>query len=247
MEKQGKLTKLQKHIAKILLETIIQKKEAGITYSDLARPFGINPHTVLPDQLGEISYFCYQLGLPLISAIVHPVDSYLPGEGLYKMCKLENIKKEWWGDAEEFLLKCLNEVWMCSDWSPLERYLADISDPVGDIVQTERIEGAPVQVMSTRYERDRSLRAECLRIWGTACKICGFDAAKEYGEQFAGFIHVHHRYPVSEAGKAHPVNPIMDLIPVCPNCHMILHAKKDGVFSPEEVSAMREAAHEKEK
>ena len=34
------------------------------------------------------------------------------------------------------------------------------------------------------------------------------------------------------------VNPKTDLIPVCPNCHMILHSKNDGVYSPEEVKNM---------
>ena len=88
------------------------------------------------------------------------------------------------------------------------------------------------------YERDPKLREECLRIHGTSCKICGFNAAKIYGNEFAGRIHVHHINPLGEVKEKHMVNPKTDLIPVCPNCHMILHSKNDGVYSPEEVKNM---------
>ena len=42
-----------------------------------------------------------------------------------------------------------------------------------------------------------------------------------YGEIGEGFIHVHHIIPVSRLviEKDYKINPIEDLIPVCPNCH----------------------------
>ena len=50
-----------------------------------------------------------------------------------------------------------------------------------------------------------------------------------YGELGKGFIHVHHVIPVSEIGKEYKVDFKKDLIPVCPNCHAMLHRKnKDG-------------------
>ena len=39
----------------------------------------------------------------------------------------------------------------------------------------------------------------------------------------ARYIHVHHLYPLSEAGEEHEVDPATDLRPVCPNCHAVLH------------------------
>ena len=46
---------------------------------------------------------------------------------------------------------------------------------------------------------------------------------KEYGPEYANKIHVHHIIPVSEIGEEYVIDPITDLIPVCPNCHMVLH------------------------
>lgn len=79
------------------------------------------------------------------------------------------------------------------------------------------------------FERNAKARAECLKIHGTKCKICGFDAEKIYGIDFKDKIHVHHKVPIHTIGKEYKINPVTDLIPVCPNCHMILHTKVNGV------------------
>jgi 5-methylcytosine-specific restriction enzyme A len=51
-----------------------------------------------------------------------------------------------------------------------------------------------------------------------------------YGEVRREFIHVHHITPLHEIQMGYQVNPIEDLIPVCPNCHAMLHRKEDGVY-----------------
>ena len=79
------------------------------------------------------------------------------------------------------------------------------------------------------FERNIKAREECLRIHGTKCKICGFEAEAVYGSDFKNKIHVHHIVPIHTLGKEYKVNPATDLIPVCPNCHMILHIKVNGV------------------
>jgi len=76
---------------------------------------------------------------------------------------------------------------------------------------------------------------------GTACAVCGIDFAKEYGPEFAGKIEVHHIVPISEIGETYVIDPVKDLVPVCPNCHTALHSKKDGVYSIEELKAKRKA------
>jgi len=99
------------------------------------------------------------------------------------------------------------------------------------------IEGAQIQILSNRYERNAKARAKCIALKGTACSVCGFDFGKVYGDEFAGKIEVHHITPVSEIGESYVVDPVRDLVPVCPNCHMMLHSKKDGVFSIAELKA----------
>ena len=234
------LTELQKLIAKELL-SIASNERRLFTYKDIGTKFNLNPRTEVPYEIGAVSQKCYELGLPLLSALVVGQDTLIPGKGFNKLCNELQVHPELMIDADAQSIACINDVRACSDWSALERYLAEIPDPVSEVVQTERIEGKLIQIHATAYERDPKNRAECLRIHGTKCAICGFDAAEVYGEEFRGHIHVHHIEPLGEVGAAHAIDPATDLIPVCPNCHMILHAKKGGVLKPEDVRAMYEA------
>jgi len=84
-------------------------------------------------------------------------------------------------------------------------------------------EGLATRVMVNRYERNQRARLECIRHHGAVCKGCGFDFGHQYGKSAEGFIHVHHHVPLSEIGKNYTVDPIKDLIPLCPNCHSVVH------------------------
>lgn len=53
-----------------------------------------------------------------------------------------------------------------------------------------------------------------------------------------GFIHVHHINQISDIGKEYEVDPIKDLIPVCPNCHAMIHSKRPA-FTIEEIKEIR--------
>ena len=85
--------------------------------------------------------------------------------------------------------------------------------------------GKGKKAVINRYERNPHARKKCLEFHGTKCFVCGFDSAKVYGENFPSKIHVHHVVPISEIKDDYKINPIRDLVPVCPNCHMILHSK----------------------
>ena len=49
-----------------------------------------------------------------------------------------------------------------------------------------------------------------------------------YGELGKGFIHIHHKTPLSQIKNEYKVDFKEDLIPVCPNCHAMLHRKING-------------------
>ena len=102
-------------------------------------------------------------------------------------------------------------------------------------VNDEFTEGNKETVTGTKYERNPKARAACLAYHGTACVICGIDFAKAYGKEFAGKIEVHHIVPISQIGVEYVVDPVNDLVPVCPNCHTAIHSKKNGVYSIEEM------------
>lgn len=97
-------------------------------------------------------------------------------------------------------------------------------------------EGDPFSVTETRYERSRLNRTLCIQAKGTSCAVCGMDFGRKYGSLGAGFIQVHHLIPVSVMGPGFQVDPERDLIPVCPNCHAMLH-RRSPPFAPEELKA----------
>lgn len=84
-------------------------------------------------------------------------------------------------------------------------------------------EGSATQVLVNRYERDPAARKACLAEYGSVCIVCDLDFAEWYGDRGAGFIHVHHVTPISQLGADYRIDPIADLVPVCPNCHAMLH------------------------
>lgn len=88
--------------------------------------------------------------------------------------------------------------------------------------------GVKKVVKINHYERNSKAREACLKLRGHKCAICGFDAKAVYGDEYEGKIHVHHIVPISERGVDYVINPQTDLIPVCPNCHMILHTSIKG-------------------
>jgi 5-methylcytosine-specific restriction enzyme A len=95
-------------------------------------------------------------------------------------------------------------------------------------------EGLLTKVFVNKYERNRINRQACISFYGETCQICGFSFEKIYGIVGRGFIHVHHLIPFSQITKEYRINPIKDLIPVCPNCHYMLH-RKDPPYSPEDL------------
>lgn len=106
------------------------------------------------------------------------------------------------------------------------------------IVDTSTLpEGTVSQVFVNRYERNRRARSISIAHHGSRCFVCGFDFEKVYGPIGKGKIHVHHLIPLSEIQQEYEVDPVRDLCPVCPNCHLIIHSKREP-FTIEEVRKM---------
>lgn len=88
-------------------------------------------------------------------------------------------------------------------------------------------EGAVKQVVVNKYERNPLARRMCIEHYGMFCNICGFDFLRFYGDWGKDYIHVHHIVPMSEIHQEYTLDPIKDLIPVCPNCHYMIHREKE--------------------
>lgn len=98
-------------------------------------------------------------------------------------------------------------------------------------------EGALLRVEVNRYERDRRNRAAALAIHGCSCLACGKNMVDIYGPSADGVIEVHHTTPVSRLGPGYIIDPRIDLIPLCPNCHAVVH-RRIPPFSVEEIQVM---------
>jgi predicted HNH restriction endonuclease len=96
------------------------------------------------------------------------------------------------------------------------------------------VEGAVRTIIVNAYERDPEARRRCIAAHGASCSVCGMSFGAVYGLVAVGYIHVHHLRPLSEAGGVHAVDPVVDLRPVCPNCHAVLH-RRAPIFSIEEL------------
>ncbi len=90
-------------------------------------------------------------------------------------------------------------------------------------------EGALATVQINRFERDRRNRAAAIAIHGSTCKGCGLEMAAKYGSLASGVIEVHHITPVSELGDSHVIDPATDLVPLCPNCHTVVHRRSPPI------------------
>ena len=114
--------------------------------------------------------------------------------------------------------------------SALPGYVRMVASDASPAFQTDEVpaaenfwEGSVRRITVNAYERDPAARRACIAHFGTACRACGFDFGAAYGELGDGFIHVHHTRPLSEVRSGYAVDPKQDLIPVCPNCHAMLH------------------------
>ena len=110
--------------------------------------------------------------------------------------------------------------------------------PESDI-PSNSYEGAVKTTVVNKYERSSIAREKCIEYYGCKCMVCGLVFEDFYGEIGKGFIHVHHVVPLSTVGKEYVVDYKKDLVPICPNCHAMLHRTLDGeMISVEQLQDM---------
>lgn len=101
----------------------------------------------------------------------------------------------------------------------------------------EYSEGKTKQVLINSYERNPIARLKCIEHFGLSCQVCSFSFKDRFGDLGRDFIHVHHKVDIATIGNEYSVDPIFDLIPVCPNCHAMLHKRKPA-YSIEELKIL---------
>lgn len=120
-------------------------------------------------------------------------------------------------------LKRVDNDWYASD-DILTNHLPEEID-----TSEQYIEGAVKIISVNTYERNSDARKKCIEHYGYKCAVCTFDFEKFYGAIGKNYIHVHHIVPLAEIKKEYTLDPIKDLIPVCPNCHAIIHKTRPAL------------------
>ncbi len=114
-------------------------------------------------------------------------------------------------------------------------------------------EGVQTVVKTKVYKRSSKLRAEAIKYHTDKdgrikCKVCCFDFEEFYGKHGAGFIEIHHQKPVfqfdgddEEKTISHALE---NVIPVCSNCHRMIHRRRDNPLSFSEIKEHVRSEHD---
>lgn len=103
--------------------------------------------------------------------------------------------------------------------------------------EAPEFEGAISKKLITIRERSRRNRLLALQVHGYECKTCGLKPLETFGDAIGGILEVHHIEPISALGEPRPYNPDTDLIPLCPNCHRMIH-QIDPPHTPEQLKEL---------
>lgn len=93
-------------------------------------------------------------------------------------------------------------------------------------LKEEQVAHQSKNVATSDYE---SAKVKCIEYYGAICDLCGFDYGYTYGEAFENQIEVHniHSHDCTEVSEN--TDPIKDLIPVCHNCHGVIHSQNPPI------------------
>ncbi|WP_422391750.1 HNH endonuclease [Arthrobacter sp. N1] len=94
------------------------------------------------------------------------------------------------------------------------------------------------RLIVNRSEYDDDLRRTALAHRGSACHACGLDMESTYGEHGRDLVALHHTTPLAHLTDRYDVDPTADLVPLCPNCHVVAHSRWPVSYGVEELRTM---------
>ena len=121
--------------------------------------------------------------------------------------------------------------WYRSGCPAPARSFAEVWEPFLADMEKKKI---LARVEQKPYKDGIQAKEAAKRIHGTCCAVCGFDFGLFYGDIGAGFIQVHHL--TMQAERRDTVNPVTDMVPLCSNCHDMMH---HGLSDPAAVRQLK--------
>jgi len=89
--------------------------------------------------------------------------------------------------------------------------------------------------LTSSYERDPDAARVCRAHHGPACSVCGLDPEAVFGPEGAGVLQVHHIVPPRLLSDSYELDPVTDLVPLCPTCHAVAHSGFPDPYTPAEL------------
>lgn len=158
-------------------------------------------------------------------------------EYLKEMQNIRGFLSEKFNDDIE-LLDAHSFVWMV--WTIDE--VAEFAPKTNDLFVTEvfvpQEEGLRRAYYTHKYERNAANRKAAIKEHGYTCAVCGINLEEKYGELGHNFIEVHHIKPLYTLEQEMIVDPRNDLVCLCPNCHRMIHRRKNEIVTVEELKAI---------
>ncbi len=104
-------------------------------------------------------------------------------------------------------------------------------------------EGSQIITKTKVYKRSSKLREKAIQFYTVddriKCQACCFDFEEFYGEYGKNFIEIHHQKPVFQFDGDNLERTIEEalenVIPVCSNCHRMIHRRRDNPLSLNEL------------
>lgn len=213
---KGKISRHQQ----LMLKLNYNAKSHTLTSKKLAKELGYNHHGSANLHYGKLA--------SKIGEILK--IEKMPTEKIGIFVFFFKLNEEWNWILKPEVCQALEEL----NWVELQEFVHP-----EEVLGSELTEGTSKSVSVNIYERNPIARSACINYYGSTCQICKTDLGKIYGAVGQDFIHVHHIIELSEIGKSYKVDPINDLLPVCPNCHAMLHRRKPA-FTPSELKQLIE-------
>ena len=209
---------------------IVPQKHGGYILNEMAAA-PLEKKLIFLDYLSYVRELNAKVNLLINNNEIQLTPKVWPNEWKTLFCRLSLLPIPEIKDEEEKLL--LYFTWLKHGIN-LMFSLLTISE--NDTIQQygKQSEGTATEVKSIRYERNKINRELCLAEKGYRCSVCGFDFEKVYGTIGHHFIEVHHLCPVSTMNSDYIFNVHRDLVPLCPNCHSMIH-KRNPPFTISEL------------
>lgn len=219
------------------------------------RPYGLKGHRVdlsfgsfsgeVLDQIGKASPEDVQLARALVVSIRAGVEIDVPGQCLHEWCVTNGaFRMTAKIRDQEHPYEDAAVITTCRD--VIVPMMAAMAELIGyDVVEEQMddeipaFEGAILQSVVQRRERNPRNRLLCIRIHGERCVVCHLEPRQAYGEA-GSIIEVHHLEPVALLAKPRPYDPLTDLVPLCPNCHRAVHTRRPLPISIDELRSFME-------